>query len=71
MKNEKGVTVLGVLLLLAVVLSGWFLNLYKLYALDFEQPYRAEAIRLAGVFPPVGIVVGWMTIGEENKEEVK
>ena len=66
--NERCLTGFGTLLLASAVLSGWCLNINKLASLDFEQPYKTEAIRLAGLFPPIGIAIGWMTIGEEKKE---
>jgi len=46
--------------------SGWVMNLYKLSNCDFEEPYKTEALRVVGIVPPIGAVIGWMDIGEEN-----
>lgn len=73
MKNTKGFTLLELLIILVVgailVLGigfGWVRNIVKLSNLDFEPPYKTEVIRIVGLVPPVGMVTGWMTIGEEN-----
>ena len=54
--------------ILVVVGSGWVQNVYKLTKCDFETPYKTEVIRVVGIIPPVGAVVGWMDIGEENTD---
>ena len=41
------------------------MNVYKLVKLDFASPYKSEVIRLIGLVPPVGAIVGYLTIGEE------
>lgn len=56
------------LLIVVFVAGGWGTNLYKLVQLDFESPYKAEFIRSIGVLPPIGMFVGWMTIGEEDND---
>jgi hypothetical protein len=56
------------LLLLALVGTGWVLNLVKLSSLDFEPPYKAEVFRVVGLAPPIGMVVGWFNFDEESKE---
>lgn len=45
-------------------LSGWIINLVKLTKLDFKQPYKAEVIRLVGITPPVGGIIGWIHIDD-------
>jgi hypothetical protein len=60
---------LGGLFMLAIYAAigiGWGLNIYKLTQADFEAPYKTELIRTAGLFPLIGMVTGYMTIGEEN-----
>ena len=61
---------LAVVMLVVVVVigTGWVKNISKLTDCDFESPYKTEVIRVLGIIPPVGAVVGWMTIGEENKK---
>ena len=66
-KGVAGLLTMSVLLFL--IIGGWFLNIYKLTQLDFEAPYKAEIIRAVGIpVAVVGIIGGWMDIGEENKE---
>jgi hypothetical protein len=55
-----------IILLLAGFL-GWGMNVYKLTQLDFQTPYKAEVIRTAGVFSPIGAIVGYITFEEETK----
>ncbi len=44
---------------------GWGLNIYKLITVcDFESPYKCEAVRVAGIVPPVGAIAGWVDLGE-------
>jgi hypothetical protein len=60
---------IGVFIQLAILCAigiGWSMNLYKLTQADFEAPYKTEIIRVAGLFPLIGMVTGHMTIGEEN-----
>ena len=47
------------------IVGGWGLNLYKLTKADFREPYKTEVIRC------IGIIVGWMDIGEEKQGEPK
>ena len=54
------------LALVVIIGTGWVKNIVKLTDCDFESPYKTEVIRVIGILPPVGAVVGWMTIGEEN-----
>ena len=60
---------LAVVALVVVVIigTGWVKNIVKLSDCDFASPYKTEVIRVIGILPPVGAVVGWMDIGEENK----
>lgn len=47
---------------------GWIMNVYKLVHLDFSSPYKAEAIRVVGLVPPIGAIVGYINI-EDGKEK--
>lgn len=63
--NRKGNCVAGLIVLLfwAVVISGYFMNIYKLIQCDFKAPYKAEAIRGVGVATGIiGCFVGWLDI---------
>jgi hypothetical protein len=56
-----------ILVVLYIMLSmllgaGYVMNIVKLTRTDFQSPHKAEAIRLVGLFPPVGIVTGWINI---------
>ena len=42
---------------------GWVLNCYKFVKLDFEAPYKAEAIRGIGVFTGFGAIIGYIDVG--------
>ena len=59
------------ILIAGVCVTGWVKNIIKLTELDFEPKYKAEVIRVIGIFPPVGIFVGYMDIedGKPEKEE--
>lgn len=41
---------------------GWVMNIVKLSQLNFNAPYKAEVIRVVGVFTPIGGLTGWMEI---------
>ena len=63
-------TVLGIIYLavLVLVVWGYLTNLYKLTQLDFEPNYKAEAIRIIGIpVAPLGVIVGFVTVEEEEK----
>lgn len=44
---------------------GYGLNIYKLTQTDFKQPYKEEIVRTIGLFPPIGIVIGYIDL-EDN-----
>jgi hypothetical protein len=49
-----------------IVIFGWFRNIYKLTQCDFDVPLKTEVIRSIGiVIFPIGVVIGYMDIGEE------
>lgn len=53
--------------LFLALLFGYANNLLMLVSLDFDKPYKAEAIRTLGVFvPPVGVICGYVTFEEER-----
>ena len=59
----------GALLILPVAIiliigTGWVKNIIKLSECDFQSPYKAEVIHMAGLIPPVGMVTGWMDLGK-------
>ena len=71
MKNEKGYTLMELMIVIALVLAiipgtiGFGMNIYKLANCDFEAPYKAEILRGVGIpFFPLGVVVGYMDIGK-------
>ena len=67
-KGNVGIVLLVYTAIIVFMVGGWGGNLIKLCRCDFQAPYKTEVIRTLGVFvPPVGMVAGWMTIGEEVK----
>lgn len=57
------------ILILVGTCGGWVLNAYKLTQLDFEPSYKAESIRVVGVFVPISVVTGWITFDEEKESK--
>ena len=55
----------GVLVFWVMFWGSWCANIYKLTQLDFETPYKAEAIRTFGLVPPVGAIVAWFDIEDK------
>ena len=72
LRNEKGFTVIELMIVILafciviVVGGGWVKNIVKLTDCDFDAPYKTEVVRVIGILPPVGAIVGWMDIGEEE-----
>lgn len=67
--TEKSVVVSILMIVAFSILAtiGWGMNIYKLCTSDFEAPYKSEIVRGVGVaVAPVGWVVGYMTIDDEN-----
>ena len=59
------------LIFIVLVAGGWIGNIVKLCQADFEAPYKTELIRVGSIFiAPVGVVIGWMDIGEENEPKI-
>ncbi len=55
-----------ILMICAVLIIGWCMNVIKFLNSDFEAPYDSEIIRIAGIMiPPVGVIAGFIEIGEE------
>jgi len=50
--------------ILIIIGTGWVKNLIKLSDCDFKAPYKAEIIHTVGIIPPVGMVTGWLNVGE-------
>lgn len=65
----KNLGILSLVLLAFLLISGWVMNIVKLARADFEAPYKTEIVRIIGLVPPVGVIVGHMTIGEENENK--
>lgn len=58
---------LVIALLVILVITGWFRNIYKLTQCDFEAPYKAEVVHSVGtVIPVVGAVAGWLDGWQSN-----
>ena len=54
-----------VIIIGSICIAGWGMNIFKLVQCDFEEPYKAEVIRIIGVVvPPVGVVTGFLDLGE-------
>ncbi len=63
-----GITFSAIVILIGLFcFTSWIMNASKLINSDFEAPYKSEIIRTIGLFiPPVGIVTGYMDIGDEE-----
>ena len=65
-KANFGVPVGVVIVLICVLVYGWFANIYKLVtACDFspDTSYKCEIIRAVGIpFAPMGIIAGYISI---------
>lgn len=55
-------------LLIASGVIGWGRNLVLLSQTDFKAPYKAEVIRMVGILPPVGAIIGWIDIEDGDVE---
>ena len=62
MKTGLGLFFIGLFALAAI---GWCMNVYKLAVVcDFESPYKCEAVRVVGIIPPIGAIVGYIDLGK-------
>lgn len=52
---------------LVIFATGYVSNIIKLTRCDFEAPYKAEVIRTIGLLPPVGVIIGYVTIEDGKK----
>jgi hypothetical protein len=52
------------LVIVLVVGTGWVKNIIKLADCDFQAPYKAEVIHAIGIIPPVGMITGWLDLGQ-------
>ena len=57
-----GIAILAMLLIILFGAWGWGRNFKRLVNLDFKPPYKAEILRGAGIFPPIGAIMGWIYI---------
>ena len=47
---------------------GWVKDIIKFSNCDFESPYKAECVYGVGLFPPIGMITGWLDIEDSNNE---
>ena len=52
------------LIFIFIIGVGWVQNIKKLSDCDFKAPYKAEVIHGIGIFPPIGMVTGWLVVGK-------
>ena len=52
------------LIIVIVIGTGWVKNIIKLSNCDFVGPYKCEVIHAVGIFPPVGMITGWLNVGQ-------
>lgn len=67
MKRQSTFIVSGVFLwlfVMSIIGVGWVKNIIKLSNCDFEAPYKAEVIYGIGLVPIVGMVTGWLDVGQ-------
>ena len=56
MNNEDS----GMWVFLLMFVAAWFINLFTLFACDFDAPYKEEVIHFIGLFvPPASIITAW------------
>jgi hypothetical protein len=59
------ISVVLCVLLFATAVCGWWMNIVAIMDCDFETPFKAETIRIVGIFvAPVGCVAGWVDLGK-------
>jgi len=69
MRSQKGFTLVELMVVFVIIFmifgvgTGWVKNIIKLTRCDFEKPYKAEVIHTAGLIPPIGMVTGWLNVG--------
>lgn len=51
-------------LVIVFCVSAYITNIVKLVHCDFQAPYKAEVVRVVGLFPVVGFIVGFMDIDD-------
>lgn len=62
-ENVDGTIGCIIILFWVAMISGYFINIYKLIQCDFKAPYKAEVIRGVGVATGIiGCFVGWLDI---------
>ena len=70
-RNNKGFTLVEfvfVVLTCVIIIGGvfgWVNNIVELTRCDFKAPYKTEVIRIVGIIPPVGAIVGWMELEDK------
>ena len=62
--------VVGLCLSLAAAV-GYVSNIVKLTQCDFKESYKCEVLRVVGLVPPVGVIMGYISnekLGEPAKK---
>lgn len=66
---QKGIVVkpylripIAAVIVFVLAFAGWVQNIVKLTQVDGKAPYKAEIIRVIGIVPPIGAIVGWLHI---------
>lgn len=68
-KNQKGFTIIELIIVLLVVVFGgaWFYNIFQLADCDFEADYKCEVVHGAGfIVPPAAVVTVWFDDDSEK-----
>lgn len=58
-------------IIFALGFIGYTMSFIKLLSLDFEKPYRAEAIYTIGIFTGTAVVIGYLDIEDNPVVETK
>lgn len=63
-------TSIAIISIAVICVALWCNNIIKLAQCDFEPPYKAEVIRIAGVFaPPIGVILGAIEIDDKGQQQ--
>ena len=49
--------------------AGLVQDIYKFVNCDFKAPYKAEILYGVGLIPPIGSIMGWLNIQDNNGEK--
>ena len=64
MQKQRGFTLVELMITIVCLISipaviGWGMNLYKLFHMQIEPVTTMLVVRIIGILPPVGAIVGW------------